>query len=96
VIVAVFARKVRSGVSVDDFVRAWAPDNGEPYPAAVEVGVDPADDRRILTIVRFDGDLAAFQAAMPRLIHPDSHSRLDELVESTELESLYESVPVTV
>jgi hypothetical protein len=93
-IIAVFSRKIRAGVSVDEFVRAWAPDNGEPYPAAVEVAVDPADDRRILTIVRFDGDMAAFQAAMPRLIHPDSHQRLNELVESTELESVYESVPV--
>jgi hypothetical protein len=96
VIVAVFARKVRPGVSVDDFVRAWAPDDGEPYPAGVEVGVDPADDRRFLTIVRFEGDLQAFQAAMPRLIHPESHRRLAELVESTELESVYESVAVTV
>lgn len=95
-IVAVFARRVRPGVSVDDFVAAWAPDNGQPYPAGVEVGVDPADDCRILTIIRFDGDMQAFQAAMPRLIHPKSHQRLAELVESTELESVYESAAVTV
>lgn len=95
-IIAVFARRVRLGVSVDDFVAAWAPDAGQPYPARVEVGVDPADDRRILTIVRFGGDMQAFQAAMPRLIHPDSHQRLAEPVESTELESVYESVAVTV
>jgi hypothetical protein len=96
VIIAVFARTVRLGVSLDDFVAAWAPDTGQPYPAGVEVGVDPADDRRILTIVRFDGDMQAFEAAMPRLIHPESHQRLAELVESTELESIYESVAVTV
>lgn len=95
-IVAVFARRVRVGVSVDDFVRAWAPDSGDPYPAGVEVGVDPGDDRRILTIIRFDGDMEAFQRAMPRLIHPESHRRVDELVESTELESVYESVAVSV
>jgi hypothetical protein len=96
VIIAVFARRVRPGVSVDDFVAAWAPDTGLPYPAGVEVGVDPADDRRILTIIRFDGDMRAFQAAMSRLIHPESHQRLAELVESTELESVYESATVTV
>lgn len=73
VIIAVFARRVRPGVSVDDFVTAWAPDTGQPYPAGVEVGVDPADDRRILTIIRFDGDIPAFHAATPRLIHPESH-----------------------
>lgn len=33
---------------------------------------------------------------MPRLIHPESRGRLAELVESTELESVYESVAVTV
>jgi hypothetical protein len=96
VIVAVFARRMKHGVSVEDFVAAWAPEGSDPYPAGVEVGIDPADDRRILTIVRFDGDLAAFHAAMPRLIHSESHERLAELVESTELESVYESVPVTV
>jgi hypothetical protein len=96
VIIAVFARRIRPGVSVDDFVTAWAPDNGQPYPADVEVGLDPADNRRILTIIRFDGDMQAFQAAMPRLIHPESHQRLAELVESTELESVYESAAITV
>lgn len=95
-IIAVFCRKVRPGVTMDDFVTAWAPEGGDPYPAEVEVGVDPADPTRFLTIVKFDGDLGAFQAAMPRLIHPDSHSRLDALVESTELESVYESVAVSV
>jgi hypothetical protein len=96
VIVAVFARRLLPGVSIDEFVRAWVPDDGEPYPADVEVGVDPADDRRILTIVKFDGDITSFQQAMPRLIHPESHHRLAALVESTELESVYESVAVTV
>lgn len=96
VIIAVFCRKVRPGVTIDDFVRAWAPDSGETYPAEVEVGVDPADERRFLTIVKFDGDLEEFHAAMPKLIHADSHARLAELVESTELESVYQSVAVSV
>jgi hypothetical protein len=57
-IIAVFARRLRPGVSVEQFVAAWAPDGGEPYPAGAEVALDPADDRRILTGVP-GGDPAA-------------------------------------
>ncbi len=95
-IIAVFARKLRPGVPVDRFVAAWAPDGDEPYPAGVEVALDPADDRRILTVIRFDGGMSEFQAAIPRLIHPESRARLAELVESTELEGVYETVDVVL
>jgi hypothetical protein len=95
-IIAVFARRLRPGVSVDRFVGAWAPEGEGPYPAGVEVALDPADDRRILTIIRFDGDMPEFRAAIPRLIHPESRARLAELVESTELEGVYETVDVAM
>ena len=95
-IVAVFARRLRPGVSVEQFVSAWAPEGEEPYPAGVEVALDPADDRRILTVIRFDGVISEFQAAIPRLVHPDSRTRLAELVESTELEGVYETADVTL
>jgi hypothetical protein len=96
VIVAVFARRLRPGVSVEEFVNAWAPEGGEPYPAVVEVALDPADDRRILTVIRFDGGMPEFRASIPRLVHPDSRARLAELVESTELEGVYETVDVVL
>jgi hypothetical protein len=96
VIVAVFARRLRPGVSVEQFVSAWAPEGEGPYPAGVEVALDPADDRRILTVIRFDGVISEFQAAIPRLVHPDSRTRLAELVESTELEGVYETADVTL
>lgn len=95
-VIAVFARRLRPGVSVDQFVSAWAPDAGEPYPAGVEVALDPADDRRILTIIRFDGDMPEFRAAIPRLIHSESRARLAQLVESTELEGVYETADVVL
>jgi hypothetical protein len=95
-IIAVFARRLRPGVSVERFVRAWAPDGDEPYPAGVEVALDPADDRRILTVIRFDGSMPEFRAAIPRLIHPESRARLAELVESTELEGVYETADVVL
>jgi hypothetical protein len=96
VIVAVFARTLRANVSVEQLVAAWAPESEEPYPAQVEVALDPADARRIMTIIRFDGSMQDFEKAMPRLTHSQSHQRLAEVVESTELEGVYESVVVSV
>jgi hypothetical protein len=96
VIIAVFARTLRVDVSVDQFVEAWTPAGEESYPAGVEVALDPADKRRILTIIRFDGSMQDFQEAMPRLIHPQSHKRLDAVVESTQLEGVYESTDVSM
>lgn len=88
-IIAAYARTLRPGVSLDQFIAAWMPEGGDPYPAQWEVAVDPTDDRRVLTLVRFDGTLSDLQDAMPRLVHPDSPARLDAVVESTELQSLY-------
>jgi hypothetical protein len=95
-VIAVFARRLRPDVTVDQFVRAWAPDGDEPYPAGVDVALDPADDRRILTVIRFDGGMAEFRAAIPRLVHPESRARLAELVDSTELEGVYETADVVL
>jgi hypothetical protein len=88
-IIAAYARTLRPGVSLDQFIAAWMPEGGDPYPARWEVAVDPTDDRRVLTLVRFDGTLSDLQDAMPRLVHPESPARLDAVVESTELQSLY-------
>jgi hypothetical protein len=96
VIVAVFARRLRPGVTIEQFVGAWAPEGEEPYPADVEVALDPADDRRILTIIRFAGGMPEFRQALPRLVHPESRARLAELVESTELEGVYETADIAL
>jgi hypothetical protein len=63
--------------------------SSHPYPAGLEVAVDPSNDRRVITIVRFDGTLEELQNAMPRLVHPESLDRLGKIVETTELESVY-------
>jgi hypothetical protein len=95
-IIAVFARRLRPGVSLEQFVGAWTPEGEETYPAGVDIALDPADDRRILTVIRFEGGLPEFQAALPRLVHPDSRARLAAIVESTELEGVYESMDVAL
>lgn len=93
-IIAVFSRVLRPGVGIADLVEAWRPEADGEYPAGVEMGVDPTNDRRVVTIIRFDGDMSQFGQAMPRLVHPDSLQRLENLVESTELQAVYEAVDV--
>lgn len=65
------------------------PEGEGDYPAQVEIGVDPTNDRKVLTLIRVDGSLEDLQNRLPDLIHPDSQARLDAIVESTELESVY-------
>jgi hypothetical protein len=89
VVIAVYARTLKPGISLDEFIAAWMPEGDDPYPAGLEVAVDPSNDRRVITIVRFDGTLEELQNAMPRLVHPESLDRLAKIVETTELENVY-------
>ncbi len=67
------------------------PDSVDPYPAALEIAVDPSDDRRVVAIVRFDGSLDDFYRVWPRLVHPEAIDRLAGLVETTDLQTIYET-----
>lgn len=95
-IIAAYARTLRPGVSIPQFIDAWRPEGGDEYPAQVEIGVDPTNDRRVLTLIRVDGSLEDLQDRLPDLVHPDSLARLDEVVESTELESVYVQQSVAI
>lgn len=88
-IIAAYARTLRPGVTIPQFIEAWRPEGEGDYPAQVEIGVDPTNDRKILTLIRVEGSLEDLQNRLPDLIHPDSQDRLNEVVESTELESVY-------
>ncbi len=88
-IIAAYARTLRPGVSIRQFIEAWRPEGKGKYPAQVEIGVDPANDRKVLTLIRLDGSLEDLRQRLPDLVHPDSLARLSEVVESTELESVY-------
>jgi hypothetical protein len=96
VIIAAYARTLRPGVSIQQFVEAWRPEGEGDYPAPVEIGIDPTNDRKVLTLIRVDGPLEDLQARLPDLVHPNSLTRLDEVVESTELESVYVQQPIDI
>ncbi len=87
-VIAAYARTLRPGVSISQFIDAWRPAGQADYPAQVEIGIDPTNDRRVLTLIKIEGSIEDLQNRLSRLVHPDSLARLEKVVESTELESL--------
>lgn len=88
-IIAAYARILRAGVSIDQFIKAWRPEGTGQYPAEVDIGIDPTNDRRVLTLIRVEGSIQDLQDRLADLVRSDSVERLDKVVESTELESVY-------
>jgi hypothetical protein len=90
---AVFVRTLRPGVSYQQFTDAWAPSpSDEAYPATVRVVRNLANDRQVMTILELDMSLTEFEAVRASLTRPDALERIAQLVETTELEGLYEDV----
>jgi len=90
---AVFVRRLRPGVTYEQYKDAWVPDGTEgDYPATVRVARNVADDRQVITIIALDVPAAEFRAASASLTRPDALQCLAEVVESTVLEGLYEDV----
>ena len=90
---AVFVRTLKPGVSYDQFKEAWLPEGLEGnYPATARVARNVADDRQVITIIELDVPPTEFRAASASLVHPDALTRLAEIVETTQLEGVYEDV----
>lgn len=90
---AVFVRTLRPGVSYEQFRRAWVPEGlSGPYPATARVARNLANDRQVITIIELDVPAAEFKTASAALTRPDALGRLAEIVESTELEGVYEDI----
>ena len=92
VIVAVFVRRLREGMSFDDFIAAWEADTGFGVPARVFNAVSLADPRDVLSIGYVDIEASALEAGMARVAAQEAvrHSRIDEVVESTALRAFFE------
>ncbi len=84
------------GVSYEQFRDAWAPENDDDaYPAVVSVGRSVTNDRQVITILEVDVAPEKFASVAGSLTRPDALQRLAEIVESTELEGVYEQVVKT-
>ncbi len=90
---AVFARTLKPGVTYEQFRDAWMPERvDDDYPARTSVGRSVSNDRQVITIVELDMSVEEFGAIAASLTRPDALERLGEIVETTELEGLYQEV----
>jgi len=90
---AVFVRTLRAGVTYEQYVDAWAPqDLDGSYPARISVARNATDDRQVITILELDMSMAEFEEQRAALTRPDALERLAEIVDTTELQGVYEDV----
>jgi hypothetical protein len=92
VIVAVFRRRLRDGFSFDDFIAAWEADKGFGVPARVVNAVSLDDPREVLSVGFVDIPPAAMADLGDAVAAQEDvrHSRIDAVVESTELRAFYD------
>jgi hypothetical protein len=92
--VSVIVRRLRPGVTVDDFVRAWYPDKGFGLEGRGPIlAGDVSDDRELLTMAIIDlPDRAALGEAIERLAAQEAarHERIEAVVESSRVHAIYE------
>jgi hypothetical protein len=93
---AVFARTLKPGVTDEEFIRAWLPPDltTDSYPSGVSISHNITDQRQIISIFEVDTNPQDFPAVLASLVHPDSAARLAEIVESTQLEAVFEDTIV--
>jgi hypothetical protein len=104
VLVAILVRRLKPGVTFEQFKAAWTADPGytsAPGHVGGPVRVTHArridDDREIVSYALFDLTLAQLQEAQAGMAAGERlrHERLDEVVESTVVKGIYEVIDVT-
>ena len=91
-IIALFRRRLREGVTFEDFIQAWEADKGFGVSARVFNAVSMSDPREVLSVGFVDlapGELAGAAAHVADQ-EAVRHSRIDEVVDSTVLREFYE------
>lgn len=89
---ATYVRTLKPGVTDEQFIDAWMPPGitVDSYPAQVTISHNLADERQIISIFEVGVSAEHLADALPALVHPDSAQRLSKIVESTQLEAVYE------
>ena len=88
---AIYVRTLQPGITDEQFLAAWMPEQHtrSSYPAAVTVARSLANPRQVLSTFDIDVDPGQFTEMLPDLVHPESETRLAEIVETTEIEGLF-------
>ncbi|MEI7794632.1 MAG: hypothetical protein WCI83_08320 [Thermoleophilia bacterium] len=91
-IVAIFRRRLKDGATFEEFIDAWEADKGFGVPARVFNSVSLDDPREVLSIGFVDIDAGAFAHATAGVADQEAarHSRIDDVIESTELRAFYD------
>jgi hypothetical protein len=91
VIVAVFRRRLRDGKSFEDFKRAWEAEQGFGEPTRVFNAVNLADDREVLSVGFVAVEPEALKEGIEQVRSEERlrHTRIDDVIESTELRAMY-------
>ena len=90
-VVALFRRRLKDGKSFDDFKRAWEAEQGFGVPVRVFNAVNLADQREILSIGFVAIEPEALEAGIEQVEAQEQarHSRIDDVIESTDLRAMY-------
>jgi hypothetical protein len=92
VIIALFRRRLRDGVSFEQFIEAWEADKGFGVPARVFNAVSLDDPCEVLSVGFVDIDSASLSDAAAHVNAQEAvrHSRIDDVIESTVLHAFYD------
>lgn len=90
-ILAVFVRRLKPGCSYADFEEAWRAEQGFGVPARVISASSLADPREVLTVgfVQIEPDQLAAGSEAVADQEAKRHSKIDDVIESTELRAFY-------
>jgi hypothetical protein len=88
---AVYVRTLKDGVSDDQYIEAWMPEgvSREDYPARVSISHSTVDERQTVTVFEFEGDPEHVLDALGALVRPDWRDRVAEVIEGTDVETIY-------
>ena len=88
---AVYVRTLKDGVSDDQYIDAWMPEgvSREDYPARVSISHSTVHERETVTVFEFDGDPEHVLDALAALVRPDWRDRVAEVIEGTDVETIY-------
>ncbi len=91
-IIALFRRRLKEGLGYADFEAAWKAEQGFGVPARVISAVSIEDPREVLTVGFVDATPEQLAAGADAVAAQEAkrHSKIDEVIESTELRAFYE------
>lgn len=88
---AIYVRTLKEGVSDDDYIAAWMPEgvSRDDYQAKVTVSHSTVHERQTVTVFEFEGDKDDVLQELGGLVRPDWRDRVAEVVEGTDVETIF-------